>query len=68
MNTYKFELGYSDKFETRFGVLSPSLIIVGKVYLFKEFLKEKFPSIKYTDLVFPGNTIKVLCMQVSSVL
>ena len=64
MNTYKFEIGYSDKFETRFGVLSPSLIIVGKVYLFKEFLKEKFPSIKYTDLVFPGNTIKVRCMQV----
>ena len=33
-------------------------MIMGAVYDFKEFLKERFPEIKYTDLIFNGGTIK----------
>ena len=36
-------------------------MIAGKVYPFKEFLKDKFPSIKYLDLIFNGGEVKKVC-------
>ena len=65
---YKFEIGYSETLETRDGILPASLLLVGKVYPFKEFLKEKFPAIKYTDLVFAGGITKVHCNHIYAVI
>ena len=33
-------------------------MLVGKMYDFKEFFKERFPTIKYLDLVFNGGSVR----------
>ena len=56
----EFTLATSEvQFETtKDGVLPRSIMIVGKhTYAFKEFLKEKFPTILYMDLVFDGGQV-----------
>jgi len=53
---YKATLVTSSELETEAGTLDPSIMIVGKMYAFKEFLKDHFPEIRYTDLVFDGVT------------
>ena len=32
-------------------------MIVGEVYDFKEFIKKRFPEVRYTDLIFNGGTV-----------
>jgi len=56
--TPSFVLATSEaEFETRAdGVLPRSILIIGKTYEFKEFLKKKFEEIRYLDLVFNGGT------------
>merc|ERR1719231_1559618 len=46
------------QFETRRdGLLPPSIMVVGNVYAFKEFMKERFPEgLRYLDLIFKGGT------------
>jgi len=46
------------QFETRRdGLLPPSIMVVGNVYAFKEFMKERFPEgLRYVDLIFKGGT------------
>lgn len=46
------------QFETRRdGLLPPSIMVVGNVYPFKEFMKHKFPEgLRYLDLLFKGGT------------
>ena len=41
---------------TESGMLDPSILIVGQMYVFKELLKDHFPEIRYTDLVFDNVT------------
>lgn len=42
------------QFETRDGLLPRSIMIAGMAYDFKEYLKERWSEIRYTDLVFGG--------------
>ena len=39
-------------------MLPRSIMIMGKAYDFKEFLKERFPEIRYLDLVFNNGTVQ----------
>ena len=45
-------------FETRRdGLLPPSIMIVGNIYVFKEFVKQRFANgLRYLDLIFKGGT------------
>ena len=58
---HQFTLAQSElQFETRAGMLPRSILIsptVGTVYPFKEFLKDCFLAIKYTDPIFNGGTV-----------
>ena len=58
---HKFTLAESElQFETRAGMLPRSILItptVGSVYPFKEFLKDRFPGLNYTDLIFNGGAM-----------
>jgi len=59
-NIPAFTLATSElQFETKKdGVLPRSIMVVGKhTYAFKEFMKEQFPEIRYTDLIFNGGTL-----------
>lgn len=53
---YKFHLVKSSSLATEAGVLPPSIMIIGEVYNFKEFLKDRYTSIRYTDLQFDGRS------------
>ena len=56
---YEFTLASSEcQFETRVdGILPRSIMLVGKTYEFKDFLKERFPTIRYVDLIFNGGKV-----------
>ena len=56
---YAFTLAYSEtQFETRAdGVLPRSIMLIGKTYDWKDYLKEQFPTIRYLDLIFNGGKV-----------
>ena len=54
MTKFKVTLGTSSTLETQAGELPPSIVVFGPMYQFKEFVKDQFSSIRYTDLVFDG--------------
>jgi len=59
VNKYEFTLAYSEtQFETRAdGVLPRSIMLIGKTYDWKDHLKEQFPTIRYSDLIFNGGKV-----------
>ena len=54
---FKFTLVQSETFETINGILPESIMIIGEAYDFKEFIKQRFPEVRYTDLIFNGGTV-----------
>ena len=54
---FKFTLVKSETFETINGILPESIMMVGEAYDFKEYIKQRFPEVRYTDLIFNGGTV-----------
>lgn len=55
----EFTLATSEvSFETAAGgVLPRSIMIIGKTYTFKEYIKDRFPEVRYLDLIFNGGSV-----------